>query len=65
MSTLDDLPAILTVDEAAAFLRIGRSSAYSAIAAGQLPAIRIGRKLRVSRDALARLVEGEANGLAG
>jgi excisionase family DNA binding protein len=54
-----DLPAVMTVPEAAAYLGIGRTAAYEAIRRGQLPALRIGRKLRVSRTAVERaLLEG-------
>ena len=36
-------PAVLTVEEAARVLRIGRSAAYAAARAGELPVIRVGR----------------------
>lgn len=52
MTALADLPRVLTVEETAAFLRIGRSSAYEAIRAGEIPSVRIGRSLRVPRHAL-------------
>jgi excisionase family DNA binding protein len=63
----DDLttedPAVLTVEEAAQVLRIGRSAAYEQarrfIATGGaegLPAVRLGRCLRVPRQALVRLL---------
>jgi len=48
----DGMPAIMTVPEAARFLKIGRTAAYEAIRTGQLPALRLGRKLRVSRVAV-------------
>ena len=48
----------LTVEEAAAVLGIGRNSAYQAVASGQLPVIRIGRRLLVPRAALERLLIG-------
>jgi excisionase family DNA binding protein len=54
-SRLDDLPPFLTVGEAAAVLRLGRTACYDAIARGQLPSVRFGRKLRVPRGALAQL----------
>ena len=44
----------LTVEEAAVLLGIGRNSAYQAIARGELPALRLGRRLLVPRTALAR-----------
>ncbi len=48
----------LTIEEAAAVLGIGRNSAYQAVASGQLPVIRIGRRLLVPRAALERLLTG-------
>ena len=57
MSTRDNADRqTLTVEEAAALLGIGRNSAYQAVAAGQIPVIRIGRRLLVPRAALERLL---------
>lgn len=51
----------LTVGEVATILGIGRNSAYQAIARGELPALRLGRRLLVPRAALERhLAEGGA-----
>lgn len=44
----------LTVEEAAALLGIGRNSAYQAIARGELPVLRLGRRLLIPRAALER-----------
>ena len=44
----------LTVEEAAALLGIGRNSAYQAIARGEIPVLRVGRRLLVPRAALER-----------
>jgi hypothetical protein len=62
-----DVPDVLTVEEAAAILRIGRSSAYSLArryraTGGQegLPVIALGRHLRVPRTGLRRLIDAEA-----
>jgi excisionase family DNA binding protein len=49
---------VLTVDEAARFLRIGRNQLYVAIGAGKVPHRRIGRTIRLSRDALVRWLNG-------
>jgi excisionase family DNA binding protein len=46
----------LTVDEAAAVLGIGRSSAYTAARSGDLPVIRIGNRLIVPVGALRRML---------
>lgn len=50
---------VLTVEEAAAELRIGRSAAYEAVRRGELPAVRIGRSLRVPRHLLEALLNPE------
>lgn len=59
-------PEVLTVEEAAAILRIGRSSAYALArkyrATGGregLPVIELGRHLRVPRSGLRRLLDGD------
>jgi excisionase family DNA binding protein len=51
-------PEILTfsVAETAKLLGVSRNGAYEAIARGQLPSIRIGRRLLVPRAALQRLL---------
>lgn len=48
----NELPPILTVPEAAAFLRIGRTAAYEAVRLGLIPSVRLGRLVRIPRDAL-------------
>lgn len=50
-------PLVLTVPEAARRLGISRTLAYELIARGQLPALRLGRRLVVPRRRLERLVE--------
>jgi excisionase family DNA binding protein len=44
-------PVWLTVDEFADLLRLPRSSVYEAIAGGRLEHRRIGRNIRIHRDA--------------
>jgi excisionase family DNA binding protein len=41
---LVDLPPTLTVEQAAKLLGIGRNQTYEAVARGELPAMRIGRR---------------------
>lgn len=43
---------LLTVDEVAHALGLGRSKTYMLIAAGKLPSVRVGRSVRVPRAAL-------------
>ena len=49
---------VKTLSEVAALLRISRGSAYEAAKRGEIPAIRIGRRLLVPSDALERLLSG-------
>ena len=65
---LDELPEFLTVEEAAAVLRIGRTSAYLLCQQWRfsqgdsgLPVVEVGRLLRVPRAALVRLAESGAS----
>jgi excisionase family DNA binding protein len=46
----------ISVDEAAAVLGVGRSSAYAAAKGGDLPVIRIGNRLIVPVGALRRML---------
>ena len=49
--------AVLTVDETAEALGISRNSAYKAVAEGQIPSIRIGKRILVLRKPLNRMLE--------
>jgi excisionase family DNA binding protein len=51
---------VFTLDETAALLRISRGSAYAAARSGQIPTIRIGRRLLVPTEALERMLAGNA-----
>ena len=44
---IESLPATITVEQAAEILGISRSAAYRAVARGEIPVIRIGRRLLV------------------
>ena len=60
--TLDNCPALLTVTELATVLRVGRNTAYRLIDDGTIPAVKIGRQIRVYREDVIRYVSG--SGLA-
>ena len=61
MTPLADMPAVLTVEEAGELLRIGRSAAYQAVKAGEIPSIKVGRSIRVPRHRLEQLLGLETN----
>ncbi|MEC7001331.1 MAG: helix-turn-helix domain-containing protein [Actinomycetota bacterium] len=58
-NTLADLPEVMTVREAADYLRCHPDAVYRLIRVGDLPAIRLGRHLKVHRDRLAAFVGAE------
>ena len=66
---IGDLPEMLRVEEAAAVLRISRSTAYDGVAVFQrtggaagLPSIRIGRCVRVPKAALLAWIDEQLGG---
>lgn len=54
---MDENLEYLKVSEVAEILRIARSRAYELVAEGEIPSIRIGRSVRVSRGELDRWLE--------
>lgn len=50
-----------SVPDAGEILGISRSSAFQAAASGELPVIRIGKRLLVPRAALERMLGGQLN----
>ncbi len=50
----------LTIEEAAKELGVGRNQAYEAAHKGEIPTVRIGRRILVPRVAFERLLSGEA-----
>jgi excisionase family DNA binding protein len=66
---LDELPEVLTVEEAAEILRIGRGTAYELARQWRetngrhgLPVVVLGRSLRVPRSALAQMLDLSPDG---
>ena len=55
---LDALPELLRVPEVARWADCGVSTIYEAVAAGQLPAVRLGRLLRVPRAGIGEWLKG-------
>lgn len=61
--TVNDDTRLMTVPEAAKLLRISRNLAYELVARGEIPAIRLGRVIRVPRGTLEKwLMEGAREG---
>jgi excisionase family DNA binding protein len=56
MTTRNDRPATMSVEQAGELLGISRRSAYRAAATGQLPTLRLGRRILVPTAALHRML---------
>jgi excisionase family DNA binding protein len=52
----------MTVEEAAVVIGISRATAYDAVSRGEIPCIRIGRRILIPRVALERLLDGAGEG---
>ena len=50
-------PILLTIEEAAKLLRIGRTTMYELMWARKIEPVRIGRRIRFTRASLERFVE--------
>ena len=49
---------VLSVEEARKLLRVGRGLMYDAIRRGEIPSIRVGRRILIPRAALHKMLEG-------
>jgi excisionase family DNA binding protein len=54
------VPKTQSIDEAAKELGIGRNQAYSAARRGEIPTIKIGKRILVLKGPLSRLLAGDA-----
>ena len=54
-----DLAPILSVGEAASFLRLNRKTVYDAVAAREMPGRRIRNRVVIPRDALLEWLQGK------
>ena len=53
----DDIPLIMTVEDLMPILLIGRNTAYELVRSGEIQSLRVGRQIRISRDALIAFLE--------
>jgi excisionase family DNA binding protein len=59
-TTAEDQPLTMTVEQAAKLLGVGRGTAYEAARRGELPTVKLGRRLLVPRAALMRMLGEDA-----
>ncbi|TVY06945.1 helix-turn-helix domain-containing protein [Paenibacillus cremeus] len=60
---IDQLPAVMMVEDVQAFLRIGRPQTYKLVSEGNFHSVRIGRTIRISRDSFINWFQGQADGI--
>jgi excisionase family DNA binding protein len=53
---VDELPTVLTVEQAGCLLGLGRTASYDAVRRGELPVLRFGRRLVVPANAILRML---------
>ena len=58
-SSLDELPLSLRVEDLMPILDIGRNTAYELVRSGQIRSVKVGRQIRVPRDAVVEFLNGE------
>ena len=56
----DQLPVMMTSEEASCVLRVTEVTVRTMIRDGRLPGVKIGKSWRIDRDQLRRFVEGDA-----
>ena len=56
-----DYNDVVTVGELAEMLKIGRNTAYELVRAGLIPSIRVGRQIRVSKQAIIEYLSKVSN----
>ena len=58
--SLDDFPLVLRVEDLMPVLDIGRNTAYELIRSGQIRSVRVGRKLRIPKQAVEDFLTGKS-----
>ena len=57
--SFDELPLTLRVEDLMPILSIGRNTAYELVRCGKIRSIRIGKQLRIPKDALVEYLSDE------
>ena len=60
MTDINALPLALTVPEASTVLRVGRHAVYELVRCGRLRSLKIGRQIRIPRDAISAFLNESA-----
>ena len=60
---MTDQPMLLRAEEVAKLLSLGRSTIFQMLARGELPAVRVGRAVRIPRSALEEWIRQRTEGV--
>ena len=60
-TSFEDLPLTLRVEDLMPILGIGRNTAYELVRSGQISSVRVGRQLRVPKDAVMEFLACDTN----
>ena len=58
MTSFDSLPPVLKVEDLAKLLRCGRSQAYTLVREGHVRSVRVGRSIRIPKQAVIDFLGG-------
>lgn len=56
ITSIDDLPLMLTVSDVSKILGIGMNTAYDLVRSGAMKSVRVGRQIRVSKAAFLEFI---------
>lgn len=57
--SFDELPLALRVEDLMPVLDIGRNTAYELVRSGQIRSIKVGKQIRIPKDALREYLSGK------
>ena len=57
-NSIDELPLVLRVEDLMPILDIGRNTAYELVRSGRIRSVKVGRQIRVPRDAVVEFLQG-------
>lgn len=57
--SFDELPLALRVEELMPILGIGRNTAYELVRSGQIRSVRVGKQIRIPKEALREYLSGK------
>lgn len=60
ITSLEDMPLVMRVDDLMPILSIGRNAAYNLVRCGKIRSFKIGNQIRIPRDAVLEFIKQAA-----